>query len=1163
MEPSAKDTGEQSDRPFFIRGESAFLGRPSGPSETQINMPVDIFPVDWKAVDSKETEKFEIQLFGKTATGDACTVYIKFYPYFFVGMPQHWSPAKIKLFIADAAKKYNAHRGFSTLVKRKTLHGFTNNQERSFAQLAFESHDHYKRARYGIQRNERLQTYEASLEPLLRFFHVQNIEPSRWIRIDSEPTSDHIYRVDFRDVGPSPVTSRPPLVFASWDIEAISESGKFPNSDLPGDKVITIGTAFQRYGEPAPFHRVVVTLDTCDDIPGVEVIPCENEADLINAWLQVIRQHDTDVMVGYNTYQFDLRYIYGRSTLSVGDMGEPLVDLSLLGKGTGGGEPVEKNLSSAAYGDNKFFLLSSPGIIQIDLLQIFRRELKLDSYSLGNVSTKYLDGETKLDLLPGEIFSKFRGSSSDRAEIATYCIRDVELPLKLMEKMTTFENLLEMSNATCVPIEYLTMRGQQIKVFSLLLKKARALGFLAPDLERTPGDGGKYEGATVLEAKKGGYFGIISALDYSSLYPSIIRAHNMCPSTLVLDETYGDIEGVEYYTIETGGGEFKFAQDVTSVVPALLEDLASFRKQAKKDMAKAKEDGNDFAAALFNAKQLAFKVSMNSVYGFFGATKGMFPCVPIASSVTATGRKMIEHSKKMAEELVPGTEVIYGDSVAYYTPIIVRHPLTGVRFTTFEDITRDRCWKSYNGGKEACELGDYYEIWSDTGWTTLHRVIRHRLSPHKQMIRIVTPTGLVDVTSDHSLLFADGTPVRPVDIGIGSELLHRDVPIDDFSEGILRATRVERHDFWSKESVTSCLQPSHHLLAAYTFAVGQSLWTDVSMTYARDGCQLAMELGKSENSDTVVTLCPVDYAEGQFVYDATTENHHFAAGIGRMVVHNTDSILCKFKVADHLQDDMREHFRVAQDVADKISATFKYPIELEFEKCYKPYLLFTKKRYAGLLYTKPDGPDYIDVKGLQLVRRDSAPIVKDVSNAILDSIMYSGSTSSAIQRARSMVSSVLNGQVPLEKFIVSKQLRANYANPESQPHVIVARKIMQRRGYPVTQGERVPYVFIEDKKNIAGLISSRAEDPAYVTEHGLEVDKLYYLKNQLMSPITALLEVLVDNVDEEILGEPEIQKKLQELEIERKKDINVSKRLKLNSTRKQYEITHFFKFQDD
>jgi len=97
-------------------------------------------------------------------------------------------------------------------------------------------------------------------------------------------------------------------------------------------------------------------------------------------------------------------------------------------------------------------------------------------------------------------------------------------------------------------------------------------------------------------------------------------------------------------------------------VPALLDDLAKFRKHAKKLMAEAKKEGDYFKEALHDASQRSYKIVMNSVYGFLGASKGFIPCVPIAASVTATGRKMIEHTAKRVEELLPGSEVVYGDT---------------------------------------------------------------------------------------------------------------------------------------------------------------------------------------------------------------------------------------------------------------------------------------------------------------------------------------------------------------------------------------------------------------------------------------------------------------------------------------------------------------------
>jgi DNA polymerase delta subunit 1 len=279
------------------------------------------------------------------------------------------------------------------------------------------------------------------------------------------------------------------------------------------------------------------------------------------------------------------------------------------------------------------------------------------------------------------------------------------------------------------------------------------------------------------------------------------------------------------------------------------------------------------------------------------------------------------------------------------------------------------------------------------------------------------------------------------------------------------------------------------------------------------------------------------------------------ARLDRDAAH-TDSILCIFVVDD--PDDMHQHFRVAQRVADEITKTFKAPIELEFEKCYRPYLLFSKKRYAGKMFTRPDRHDYIDVKGIQLVRRDNAPLVKTVSTMVLDAIMHERCVETAVKCARQLVLDVLRGSRPIDDFVISKALRTGYKNPDSLPHVQVARKIQARTGAPPVSGERVPYVFVRDAANPDGLTAQRAEDPAYVAEHGLEIDTLYYVENQLISPIATLLDVLGVDVETVIMRDFQILEILQRLRASKRDDIQVAKRVRLNTKNKQKEITSFF-----
>eukprot|EP00959_Pyramimonas_sp_CCMP1952_P350438 7341944-Pyramimonas_sp.AAC.1 len=220
-----------------------------------------------------------------------------------------------------------------------------------------------------------------------------------------------------------------------------------------------------------------------------------------------------------------------------------------------------------------------------------------------------------------------------------------------------------MARVTYVPLNFLLQRGQQIKVFSQICRATRLAKMLVPTID-TGKEAGSFVGATVLDARKGAYMDrVITCLDFASLYPTIMRAHNLFYSTIVLnprlqteEALHARFPNTEFRRVELSDDKVCFfAQSPQGILPKLLEQLALSRKQAKKDMATT----NDPAMKqVFNGKQLAFKVSMNSIYGFCGAF--MLPCQAISASVTTIGREMIAHTKALVEQYYPGSEVVYG-----------------------------------------------------------------------------------------------------------------------------------------------------------------------------------------------------------------------------------------------------------------------------------------------------------------------------------------------------------------------------------------------------------------------------------------------------------------------------------------------------------------------
>jgi DNA polymerase delta subunit 1 len=255
---------------------------------------------------------------------------------------------------------------------------------------------------------------------------------------------------------------------------------------------------------------------------------------------------------------------------------------------------------------------------------------------------------------------------------------------------------------------------------------------------------------------------------------------------------------------------------------------------------------------------------------------------------------------------------------------------------------------------------------------------------------------------------------------------------------------------------------------------------------------------------------------------------------------------------------MESHFALAEELSKIISKEFRPPHDLEFEKAYSPYLLFKKKRYAGMMYTNPIKPDKLDIKGLQLVRRDSCPFVRQVSEEILNCIMKTKDKDQAWLIAKEYVLRLLRAQEPMESFVVSKTLKSTYKNPESQPHHQVALKIGQRRDYPVPSNERVAFIIVEDKDNPDGLIATRAEDPDYAKEHHMVMDRLHYLDSQMNGPLETLLNILDPTFMKQLYNDEDIAPLLEELRHVKKKWTTEAKRIRTNVANRQREISSFF-----
>lgn len=648
-------------------------------------------------------------------------------------------------------------------------------------------------------------------------------------QIDIETSMENVEFVDKKDISP--------IRQASFDIECFSHDGSFPSAQVPENVIYQIATTFKTYGDKECFYKNILSLKNCPNIIDPEGIPTEvmcfeTEAELLLGWKELIKNLDPDILYQYNGDRFDGKYIGDRVKFNEIDdefyngLGK-FQELDLEQEEISYGEKKrmayikQAKFSSGAYGTSDYDRLVIPGRINFDVLIYIQREFKLDSYKLDNVAYEYLK-QKKNPVSVQQIFDHYRDGDPEKIkEIAEYCLQDTILPQRLVDKLDILPNQLEMAKVTYVPFKYLVERGQQIKVFSQIARITSKKGYVIPVLKEKPcgevfkdkngqrkvckekarygyeliGEESsdileekcedhrlegmvaapKFKGATVLEPLRGAYFEPVTTLDFASLYPSIMRAHNMCYSTFVMDPKYDNIEGVEYESIEWEEGDrkycYKYVQDSeVSILPGLLSELYNERKAAKKMMAISTDP---FVKSVYNGKQLALKVSMNSIYGFLAAN--MITCKPIAASVTAMGRQMIEQTKNYVETKYPGSVCIYGDSVTKETPVIVRNidtldiDIIAIEdlHTTWGEYSKFKPYDNFRSEKQQTLVN--YEVWSDLGWTKINRVIRHKCK--KKIYRVITKKGVVEVSEDHSLVDNLGNKMKVKDVKIGESRL--------------------------------------------------------------------------------------------------------------------------------------------------------------------------------------------------------------------------------------------------------------------------------------------------------------------------------------------------------------------------------------------------------
>lgn len=848
-----------------------------------------------------------IRIYGVTREGHSVLVHVNsFLPYFFIAAPRGFRPSDCNDFTNHLNSLFGSSSATAAraverteMTAKKSLMEYRGDEDVAFIKITCGEIRALTRIRGSLERGEvsfrdmitsgeSILTYE-NIAYTLRFMIDHKIVGMNWLtlkeggyqlrsdsnkvslcQIEADCAADQLISHGVDDEW----ADNAPLRILSFDIECAGRKGVFPDASM--DPVIQIGCMVTRQGEPAPFVKTIFTLNICATIVGSHVQSFDSEVKMLESWADFLRTIDPDVIIGYNIANFDFPYLLDRAKALKSSK------FAYLGRERGTRtEAKDTHFSSKAYGTRDSKNTELQGRLQLDMLQVMQRDHKLRSYSLNSVSFEFL-GEQKEDVHHSLITELQNGGPESRRRLAVYCLKDAYLPQRLMDKLMCFINYIEMARVTGVPFNYLLSRGQQIKVISQLFRKAMDDGYLVPSM-KSEGSDEAYEGATVLEPKAGYYDKPVTTLDFASLYPSIMMAHNLCYTTLLQKATIDRLGLVkdQDYVLTPNNNYFATATKRKGLLPTVLEDLLTARKRAKADL---KKETDPFRRAVLDGRQLALKISANSVYGFTGATIGKLPCLEISMSVTAYGRQMIEATKAQVE-------------------------------------------------------------------------------------------------------------------------------------------------------------------SKYTIANG-------------------------------------------YEHDA------------EVIYGDTDSVMVKFGVSD-----LSRAMELGAEAAGIVSATFVKPIKLEFEKVYYPYLLISKKRYAGLYWTRSDKYDKMDTKGIETVRRDNCRLVQTVIDTSLRKMLIDRDVVGAEEYVKRTIQDLLQNKVDMSQLVITKALsKADYAG--KQAHVELAERMRKRdAGSAPALGDRVAYVIVKGSKGAAAY--EKSEDPLYVLENNIPIDTRYYLDNQLSKPLMRIFEPIM------------------------------------------------------
>lgn len=423
----------------------------------------------------------------------------------------------------------------------------------------------------------------------------------------------------------------------------------------------------------------------------------EDELDLINRIVDIVRQFDPDILAGYEVHNSSWGYLIERARMQFEyNLCDEISRMKSQSHGRFGKE-------ADRWGFTHTSTIRITGRHMINIWRAMRGELNLLQYTMENVVFHLLHRRIPhyqhSDLTAWYTSSRPR----DLAKVLDHFMTRVQLNLDILEANEIVPRTSEQARLLGVDFFAVISRGSQFKVESTMFRIAKPENFIlvSPSRKQVGQQNALECLPLVMEPQSAFYSSPLLVLDFQSLYPSVMIAYNLCYSTCLgrivswrgrnkmgfmdFQREPQLLELVkDHINIAPNGMMYVKPEMRKSLLAKMLGEILETRVMVKSGMKQDKDDKT--LQQLLNNRQLALKLLANVTYGYTSASfSGRMPCSEIADSIVQTGRETLEKAIALIHATEKwGAEVVYGDTDSLF--IYLKGRTRDQAFTIGEEI---------------------------------------------------------------------------------------------------------------------------------------------------------------------------------------------------------------------------------------------------------------------------------------------------------------------------------------------------------------------------------------------------------------------------------------------------------------------------------------------